>query len=565
MRLPTLLALALALTAARGDAATPLRERHVAKGAKAVPAVVFVSRNPPPAGDRGEVPGLGPHMRANAVGGRLMLRESGGAVRGLLPDGALYDVSDPAVSWDARTIAFAGTSAPDSAWRLYLVSIDGTNLRALTRTDRALDLAWAGAAAAKLGRYDDLDPCWIGPTRLVFASTRWPLIAEYGGAPASNLYAIDLDDPRPRRLTTERNGIEEPAYDPLSGRIVFARWWHNRFRASDRDPSGITTEAALALPADSANLWQLVSFDAARHDTRLAAGDARSRVTTMATQPALCADGAIVATFARHLGLSPTAGGVGIAIFGAVARAARIPRAIAAPRRLAGAALPAGPVDPYRDAAGLASPQACSPAVLPDGRIVFAADPGARGDFEIEIMNRDGTARATLIDFLGTLELDPAPVVVRPWIERRFDLDAAELKAPFPPLEIPRAPAAGEPSFTFHDLDVFAKAPRGAPFPDAPPRTLGARLRFFAALARPETPAGDTAVFVREEEVSARGEVTARGLPVDVPMFEQLVDARGHVLMSAHGPAHVAGFNASASGERRCIGCHAGHSALPVR
>jgi hypothetical protein len=47
-------------------------------------------------------------------------------------------------------------------------------------------------------------------------------------------------------------------------------------------------------------------------------------------------------------------------------------------------------------------------------------------------------------------------------------------------------------------------------------------------------------------------------------MFEQVVDRSGHVLMSASGPAHVAGFNASAPGERRCVGCHVGHSALPV-
>jgi hypothetical protein len=47
-------------------------------------------------------------------------------------------------------------------------------------------------------------------------------------------------------------------------------------------------------------------------------------------------------------------------------------------------------------------------------------------------------------------------------------------------------------------------------------------------------------------------------------MFEQVVDARGRLLRSASGPAHVAGFNASAPGERRCVGCHVGHSAIPV-
>jgi hypothetical protein len=71
-------------------------------------------------------------------------------------------------------------------------------------------------------------------------------------------------------------------------------------------------------------------------------------------------------------------------------------------------------------------------------------------------------------------------------------------------------------------------------------------------------------VLLRTAAVSARGEIDVAGLPVDVPMFEQVVDRSGHVLMSASGPAHVAGFNASAPGERRCVGCHVGHSALPV-
>ena len=71
-------------------------------------------------------------------------------------------------------------------------------------------------------------------------------------------------------------------------------------------------------------------------------------------------------------------------------------------------------------------------------------------------------------------------------------------------------------------------------------------------------------VLLREAPVSSRGEVDVAGLPVDLPMFEQVVDASGRVLMSAHGPAHVAGFNASSPGERRCLGCHVGHSAIPV-
>jgi hypothetical protein len=565
--------LALALPDAPTAGAAAAR-RHGAGASAHLPAIVFVSRHPVPGG---EIPGLGPHGRALSAGGRLMIRDSSGAVRELLAPGALADVSDPAVSWDARSVAFAGKAAPDSAWRIWLVQLDGTGLRALTHTPGATDLGWAGAAAALLAGADDFDPCWIGARRLVFVSTRWPFLSEYGDFRATNLYALDLDEGTPRRLTAERNGAEEPAYDPASGKILFSRWWHNRWRASNQESSGITTSAERAVPSDSVNLWQLVTFDPARHDTRLAAGDPRVRAAMMGDQPAFLSDGRIVAVYARHLGLSPTAGAAGIEVFGAAGAGAAasgapssdsrnhgVPFTIAPPRRIAGPAGAAAAADPYHEASGLAAPQACAPAALPDGRIVFAFDPGARGDFGLAISNADGSNITPLLDLPGTLELDPAPVVRRAWPEHPFDLDAATLAAPQPAHEIPPAPRAGEPAFRFHCLDLFAVAPPGSILPAGPAPASDLLVRFFAALSRPGAAGADTVVLLRTAAVSARGEIDVAGLPVDVPMFEQVVDRSGHVLMSASGPAHVAGFNASAPGERRCVGCHVGHSALPV-
>src|SRR5580765_7411649 len=91
-----------------------------------VPAIVFVSRRPP--NDRAIVPGLGPVGRAVAPGGALEVREPDGRLRALLPPGTLWDVSDPAVSFDARTVAFAGTAGADSAWRIWTVGLDGRGL-----------------------------------------------------------------------------------------------------------------------------------------------------------------------------------------------------------------------------------------------------------------------------------------------------------------------------------------------------------------------------------------------------------------------------------------------------
>jgi hypothetical protein len=500
-----------------------------------IPSIVFVSRNPVP-GDPGAVPGLGPAQRTVATGGRLMIREASGTVREILPKGTLYDVSDPAVSFDARAIAFAGTPAPDSAWRLYLVDLDGRNLRAITRSDEN-----------RAGRYDDFDPCWIGGHRLCFASTRLGLIAEYADVPVSNLYVVDVPragatPSRPRRITCERNGAEEPTLDPIRHEIVFARWWFNRYHAS---VDGITTAAERALPRDSVNLWEAVALD--ETGPHLAFGDLGSRRALMGYQPAFLADGTPVGVYALNLGMWPRPGALGIQHF---------PNRVGGSERVAGAAI-ADSAHGYGEL-GLAAPAACSPAGLPNGRVVFAYSPGGRGDFGLYYSDADGQfAPQLLLDLPGTLELDPAPVVTRP--EPNLHGVPAEDLAPRPAT---LADCASRPTFTYHSLGVFRGA---APAKAAPPRVAGARIRFYAAPLVSSEADRDTAVLIRETPIRSDGSIEERGLPADVPLFEQLVDAHGRVLFSAHGPAHVAGFNAGTpGGESRCLGCHLGHSAIRI-
>jgi hypothetical protein len=190
---------------------------------------------------------------------------------------------------------------------------------------------------------------------------------------------------------------------------------------------------------------------------------------------------------------------------------------------------------------------------------VLSFDPGGRGDFGLWVAT--GDRMEPVLDLPGTLELDATPLVARPAPAGAWDRDpgidpraeAALLRG-----ELDPAPAG---SFTFACEDVFA----GAGTPGAPSRTAGARLRFFAVRPRFDRASGDTAVMIREVALDARGAVHAAGLPAAVPMFEQLVGATGAVLMSAHGPAHVAGSNAGTAGAvTRCVGCHAGHSRMAV-
>jgi hypothetical protein len=512
-----------------------------------LPPVVFVSRRPPPAALAGAIPGFGPGQRTLATGGRLLLREPGGAVRELLPPGALFDVSDPSVSPDGRRVSFAGTPAPDSAWRIWVTALDGSAARPLRITR---DPGRPGRARA-----DDFDPCWVDDSTLCFASTRYAQVAQYGAVPASNLFLVGLSGGEPVRITSERNGAEEPAMDVRRGRIVFARWWHNRYRAS-ADTGGLTTDLARALPGDTVNLWHAMEIAPDGSGERLACGAPASRLGAMAYQPAVLADGSIVAVYAANLGLLPLSGGTGIQRFAPRGRAGR---------RLAGAIVE--PLEPgaragYGSPAGLAPPSACAPAGLPDGRILFSYDPGGRGDFGLYVMNADGGGLARVLDLPGTLELDPAPVIAWPRGSRAArgarSTAGAPVERPFTTLE---QVLHSDRRFRFLDLDVFAKPPSGRGLPAGPPPTPGARIRFYATLDRPEAPGGDTVALVREAAVGTRGRVDESGLPAQVPLFEQIVDARGRVLGTAHGPAHVAGLNAgSPGGVTRCIGCHVGHS-----
>jgi len=518
----------------------PLFGPTLGYGPRPIPALVFVSRDPVP-GNRRVVPGLGPIGRTVVTHGRLMLREANGKIHELLPKHALLDVADPAVSFDGRQVAFAGMREGDSGWRIYQIGVDGTGLRALTHTE-------PGERPTRFARYDDFDPCWIGERRICFASTRYPLIAQYANVPVSNLYVLDL--PRhgnvvdvPRRITSERNGAEEPTLDPLRGEIVFARWWFNRFQAG---ATGLAVTAAEALPRDSVNLWEAVAMTA--DGFRLVCGDLGSRRATMAYQPAFLADKTPVGVYALNLGLWPSSGPLGLQ---------RFPDRIGFAQRLAGAAIPDSARHSYGDAVGLAAPSACSPAGLPDGRVVFSYSPGARGDFGIYVVDRDANfAPWVLVDLPGTLELDPAPVVTRPapWL-RGVPGDSLGLL----PAVIGESPRG---TFTYRSLGVFRDTRQ---VPGAPSRVRGARLRFYAAPLASAGGDADSAILIRETPLAADGSIEARGLPADVPLFEQLVDDHGRVLISAHGPAHVAGFNAgSPNSESRCLGCHFGHSAIPL-
>ena len=544
---PLRLLAVLVLVAGIAGLAPYTPEKTVARSDRLkLPPIVFVSRQPVP-GEPYAVPGLGPRHRAVVTGGRLMLREPDGSVRDLLP-GMFRDVAHPSVAPDGRRVMFSAGSRFEVQGEgdpAHVGSYPGTTWRPMV-----LDLVTGRLDTLRVGRtwFDNvLQPAWISDSLFCFALPIPGAWSQYGNVRVTQIAVASATGQRRERfvrVTSDRNGAESPTWDERSGRIVYARWWFNRWQPSD-DSIGVTIDQARALPRDSVNLWQIASIKPDGTDLRVEASGLGTRHESMGYQPVVLADGSIVATYASNLGLSPGPVTLGIQRFS--------PR-LGHAKRLAGAIIEEG--SGYASPRGLAAPAACAPAALPDGRILFSYAPGGRGDFGLYVMNKDGSRIEKVFDLPGSFELDAAPVVARRLRHPPPDPFASDGGAT-------DVVASVTGSFRFHNLDVFGGSHARAGVRAAPPHTDGARIRFWRTEPR-EGAEGDSAVLIREVPVRPDGSVDQL-LPADTPLFEQLIDAHGKVLRSIDGPAHVAGYNWGRRGtEVRCVGCHIGHSLAPL-
>lgn len=501
-----------------------------------IPPIVFVSRLP--VAGSALVPGVGPAGRFVGAGGRLLVREADGRLRELAA-GRFFDVSDPAVSYDGRSIAFAAITHRDSAWRIWRIRAEGTQLAPVTRGDRSLDLkSRFGAEAERFERYDDIDPCWLPDGRLVFASTRWPWRAQQGRVLTTNLWVVNADGGDLKRITSERNGAEEPSIDPSTGRVVYARWFFSRFAASD---SGVTTDPARAMPADTIDFWHAISVMPDGDFARLQGGDPRSRIGQMAYQPVVLADSTLYGVRAERPNLlRPTRFGL---------------------QRWKGGFAKAEPLFGYGAPRGWS---AISPCPLPDGRMLFSYDEDGTGNFKIVLWDERRRMVEPIVDELGRLEMDPVVLLAR-----ANPPPLLYPPAPEAPAELPHASTEAllrDPGMARFDcLNIFSNGPVDGAFLDAPKLAKGLRIRFFTVLPRPDLEGGDSLVLLHEAPVFPDGAVHVDEVPANVPTFEQIVDSNGRVISTGSGPAHVPGFNFTRPGSgTKCVGCHAGHSALPV-
>jgi len=592
-----------------------------------VDPIVFVSRAIPRRGHIGDdqyvtggLPGVGSISRfVVAAPGKLLVRDPSGAVR-VLVDGSnptpqslnLVDVHAPDVSFDGRRIVFAGlpqgsyntadrdVGAHPGAWRIFVINADGTGLRQVTLNPPSLDLSQFGFQS-DFNEADDTDPVWLPDGRIVFSSTRWPAVAQYRDPRTTNLYVVNGDGSRLHRITAERNGADRPLVDPSTGRIVYSRWWRNAHLASDNtatvtdpsiggyllhiglstdDPSfGLSPEQLATLgPANAQvnrNLWISATINPDGTDLKLWGGS-------------LDDDPLVNSLYGEsfdergnwYSNLIPLENLAEVAGFGGVRYhrrgvAARFDR----PAPILGVTdlLPQLPlVFPGLERVYV-SEYAAEPETLPGtGQMVVSIAPDYHQDYGLYLINRDGSGRQLLYDNPGTTELRAR--LIRPRAMPPIVRDQSSLVNETASLLPPRAggPYDVDGTFVYDALNVYFNAPVDTNIISAPPVGSAGSIRFYADFIKdsPTTNARyNWPSLLGERAVAADGSVREQSAPANIPLFEQLRTPQGQGYRvpltdppgNRVGAGHVAGQNFGRPGTvARCVGCHTGHTLIPV-
>ena len=578
--------------------------------------IVFVSRQ---INDQGSVfygpakamAGVGPHSRFRpAAPGKLLVREVNGTIR-ILVDGSnptagslnLIDVNAPNVSYDGQKIVFSGLPAPAAgqaynsnpgatlgAWRLYVINADGTGLQKLSIPEHTININYFIPGAGGTWQYDDTYPCWLPDGRIVFTSTRWVSFGQYSGMVGSNLFVVNANGSGLHRITSERSGADRPMVDPLTGKIVFARWWRNyRFPTDllDTVPTadgfarslGLSTQFDPNPPSRTgrfeANMWTPASINPDGTDLTAFSLFFRGNETMNHFYGGSFAqDGTLYGNYFPMENMTEAAG------FGGIRKvtrgAVRYTHVIGNTRRYEHPQVTPTSFGVETSPSGYAA----DPAVMADGTLLISLATANHGtlsgeditqDYGLYNINATGSPTPILIhDNPGTAELQAQVLAARP-LPPIIPDSIVNTPSLLPP------PAAGpydqDGTFTFHALNVYANGPVDMDIVNAPAVGSAASIKFFIDHQRSSFgsfPSRDFPILLEELPVNPNGSVRSTRAPANVQLFEQLRDAGGRVPpttkgIALDGGAHVAGHNYGRPGANaRCVGCHAGHTLIPV-
>jgi hypothetical protein len=212
--------------------------------------------------------------------------------------------------------------------------------------------------------------------------------------------------------------------------------------------------------------------------------------------------------------------------------------------------------------------------VLPNGKLVVSYARDTNQDYGLYLANMEGGRPARIYDAPGTSELRarlvrprPLPPVIRDRITSTPSLLPPPAGGPFDP----------DGTFVFNALNVYGNGPVDQDIVNAPAVGSAARIRFFIDHQRQSAgsfPNEDWPILLADMPINPSGAVVNPQMPANVPLFEQIRSADDTVPLTSgpggtgqngSGAAHVAGMNYGRPGEvSRCIGCHAGHSMIPL-
>ncbi len=532
--------------------------------------IVFVSRNHELNGNlnfpqAGLLPGMGAFSRFKAVGGKLMVRDETGLLTTLIDSTMdfggirLVDVQQPCVHWNGSKIIFAGIEHRDSSWRIYEINRAGTRVKKITFTDRNINLSQFGNAAYRFIKYDDIDPIYLPDGKIIFASTRFPQLSIFGGVNTTNLFITDTVSLKIYRVTTERNGGEKPSVDPISGKIIYSRWWVNIDRPSNVSGTGYTRIDNQALTTDIGNVWQTNIITPDGDGLKLYGADPRTRKSLFSYRSRIMTDGKLLSVFIPHTPMYTTSGSPGIRYYDKFFSEAKKVIGVDSSTSLY---VPDPPNPSYGT---MQPPYASDPIPLPDGKILFSyATTVVEQDYGIYVCDLNGGGLTQVLNLPGTLELNAElfiPKTTPPVVDYLTAYDTNLV----PPTSDPGTFYQGG-LFRFDCLNVYSNAPVDEPIDDAPPIQKNAKFRFFFNFQRQDENGLDNPILFREIALDRDGKIAQGDMPANVSMFEQIVDSSGNVLVNRKGNiAHVLGMNFGNDGSgTKCVGCHAGHTMITV-
>jgi hypothetical protein len=220
------------------------RQERMKQGMAGLSAIVYVSRPPPPGPDRPQdfdvfAGGASLHIvpaSLTASGDVTLTGADAAATLDGCGLGSSPDIRRPAVSWDAKKIAFAARATASDPLAIYTLNANGTGCA--KQTDIANHAAMGGGLLEH-----DFDPAFSPPVNgvesIVFASTRGNLdksanTFDYSGPqrtpadpskPNANLYVLEADpaatgNTRIRQLTWQLNMERLPSF-MQDGRLIF--------------------------------------------------------------------------------------------------------------------------------------------------------------------------------------------------------------------------------------------------------------------------------------------------------------------------------------------------------